>query len=153
MRIFPALFRYKMPGGNIFRGKYKIVFPATPRDVSNLKYAFEIEEKNMFYLRNPYLTPASIRPSFCPNFFLIRRPFRSSRRVTQRLWGRRKRATLGSWPDFGNRTTITLPSSNGWGSSGTKSNGNEHLVFNMGCSKTVPIIAYWEAICASTLIV
>lgn len=64
MRIFPALCRYRMPGGNIFRGKYKIVFPATAKDVSNLKYDFEIEEKNMFYLRHPYLTPASIQMPF-----------------------------------------------------------------------------------------
>ncbi|KAF5286587.1 hypothetical protein FQA39_LY16270 [Lamprigera yunnana] len=57
MRLFYALCRRKnMPGGHIYRGKYKLIKPVTKEDYWKLKTNFEIEEKNMFYLRHSYLT-------------------------------------------------------------------------------------------------
>ncbi|XP_044261518.1 uncharacterized protein LOC123009348 [Tribolium madens] len=58
MRLFQALCRRKhMPPGNIWIGKHRLSRPVTIRDVQKLRNEFEIEEKNMFYLRHSYLTP------------------------------------------------------------------------------------------------
>ncbi|XP_018334369.1 ribosomal protein 63, mitochondrial-like [Agrilus planipennis] len=57
MRLFHALLRKKMPNGNIFTGKHRLVKQVTKDDLRKLREQFEIEEKNMFYLRNSYLTP------------------------------------------------------------------------------------------------
>lgn len=59
MRLFPVLYRLRrkiMPNGHIFRGKDRLVKKVTPDAVQKLRNEFEIEEKNMFYLRHPYLT-------------------------------------------------------------------------------------------------
>ncbi|KAF2898465.1 hypothetical protein ILUMI_07712 [Ignelater luminosus] len=57
MRLFQTLFRRKhMPNGHIYRGKDRIVKPVTKEDLAKLRLDFEIEERNMFYLRHPYLT-------------------------------------------------------------------------------------------------
>ncbi|CAH2005378.1 unnamed protein product [Acanthoscelides obtectus] len=58
MRLFQALFRRKhLPNGNIYTGKHRIVREPTIKDLQNLRNHFEIEERNMFLLRHPYLTP------------------------------------------------------------------------------------------------
>ncbi|VEN49553.1 unnamed protein product [Callosobruchus maculatus] len=57
MRLFPALFRKKMPNGNIFTGKHRLVRKVTIEDVQKLKNQLQIEEQNMFLLRHPYLSP------------------------------------------------------------------------------------------------
>nr|CAI5868565.1 unnamed protein product [Callosobruchus analis] len=57
MRLLPALFRKKMPNGNIYTGKHRIVKQPTIKDLQNLRNQFEIEEQNMFLLRHPYLSP------------------------------------------------------------------------------------------------
>ncbi|KAK4878159.1 hypothetical protein RN001_010665 [Aquatica leii] len=57
MRLFFALCRRRhMPNGHIHRGKDRIIKPVTKDDYWKLKTNIEIEEKNMFYLRNSYLT-------------------------------------------------------------------------------------------------
>ncbi|CAH0549202.1 unnamed protein product [Brassicogethes aeneus] len=57
MRLFQALLRRKnMPHGNIYTGKHRIVKPVKRDDVQKLRNDFEIEEKNMFYLRHSFLT-------------------------------------------------------------------------------------------------
>lgn len=56
-----------MPGGNIYRGKYRIVETVTRQDVQDLKNKLAIEEENMFYLRHSFLTPVSI---FLLKFYL-----------------------------------------------------------------------------------
>ncbi|CAH1382524.1 hypothetical protein MTP99_006493 [Tenebrio molitor] len=58
MRLFGALCRRKhMPNGHIWRGKDRLSKPVTISDVQQLRNDFEIQEKNMFYLRHSYLTP------------------------------------------------------------------------------------------------
>ncbi|XP_050312523.1 ribosomal protein 63, mitochondrial-like [Anthonomus grandis grandis] len=58
MRLFAALFRRKhMPPGHIWRGKIRLSKEVTLKHLQDLKDKFEIEEQNMFYLRNAYLTP------------------------------------------------------------------------------------------------
>lgn len=57
MRLFAALCRRRhMPNGHIYRGKNRIVRPVLWEHKQQLRNEFEITEKNMFYLRNPYLT-------------------------------------------------------------------------------------------------
>ncbi|XP_050499212.1 ribosomal protein 63, mitochondrial [Diabrotica virgifera virgifera] len=57
MRLFYALFRRRhMPNGNIYTGKHRIWKQPTIKDVLKLKIELEEEEKNMHYLRHPYLT-------------------------------------------------------------------------------------------------
>jgi len=57
MKLFLALFRRKnMPNGHIYRGKQRLVKPVTWKDEQALRNSFAIEEKNMFYLRHPFLT-------------------------------------------------------------------------------------------------
>lgn len=62
MRLAIALLRKKMPNGHIYRGKYRIVPPTTGKHIAQKRIDYEIEEKNMLYLRHPFLTPVSI---FC----------------------------------------------------------------------------------------
>lgn len=58
MRLFAALFRRKhMPNGHIYRGKDRIVKPVLWEHKQLLKNDFEMEERNMFLLRHPYLSP------------------------------------------------------------------------------------------------
>jgi hypothetical protein len=52
-----------MPNGHIWRGKDRLSKPVTISDVQQLRNDFEIQEKNMFYLRHSYLTPVS--PRYC----------------------------------------------------------------------------------------
>lgn len=60
MRLFfPNFAKLKMPNGHIFRGKNRLVKQVTLGDIAKLRTQFEIEEKNMFYLRHAYLTPVS----------------------------------------------------------------------------------------------
>lgn len=59
MRLFGALLRRKMPRGNIYSGKDRLVKPVTLKDVTDMKNKFNIEEENMFYMRHPYLTLVS----------------------------------------------------------------------------------------------
>ncbi|EFA08456.1 large ribosomal subunit protein mL63 [Tribolium castaneum] len=58
MRLFQALCRRKnsVPG-NVWIGKHRLSRSVTMQDVAKLRNQFEIEEKNMFYLRHSYLTP------------------------------------------------------------------------------------------------
>lgn len=57
MRLFLALCRYrKTPNGNIYTGKHRLVKPVEFADKQKLKDQLEMEERNMFYLRHPYLT-------------------------------------------------------------------------------------------------
>ncbi|XP_044738699.1 ribosomal protein 63, mitochondrial [Chrysoperla carnea] len=57
MRLTLALLRKKMPNGHIYRGKYRIVPPTTGKHIAQKRIDYEIEEKNMLYLRHPFLTP------------------------------------------------------------------------------------------------
>lgn len=60
MRLFNSLCkRFKFPNGNIWIGKHRIVKQVTLEHLAKLRTQFEIEEKNMFYLRHAYLTPVS----------------------------------------------------------------------------------------------
>ncbi|KAG8225764.1 hypothetical protein J437_LFUL005723 [Ladona fulva] len=56
MRLSMILLRKKMPPGNIFTGKHRFVKIVTNKAVETAKKFYDIEEKNMFYLRHPYLT-------------------------------------------------------------------------------------------------
>uniref|UniRef100_A0A146L8R5 Ribosomal protein 63, mitochondrial n=3 Tax=Lygus hesperus TaxID=30085 RepID=A0A146L8R5_LYGHE len=55
MRLTWALFLYKRPKGHLFRGKYRFVKRVSKDAMDTLKYEFQQEEQNMFYLRHPYL--------------------------------------------------------------------------------------------------
>ncbi|KAB0791022.1 hypothetical protein PPYR_02822 [Photinus pyralis] len=58
MRLFHYLLgRKSLPNSFPFRGKNRKAKPVTKDDYWKLKTDFEIEEKNMFYLRHAYLTP------------------------------------------------------------------------------------------------
>ncbi|KAK5638124.1 hypothetical protein RI129_012419 [Pyrocoelia pectoralis] len=57
MRLFQYLLGTKpLPFSYAFRGKNRRVKVVTKLDYWKLKTNFEIEEKNMFYLRHSYLT-------------------------------------------------------------------------------------------------
>ncbi|XKL64920.1 hypothetical protein PGB90_005006 [Kerria lacca] len=45
----------KYPKGNMWRGKYRLVRKVTRADIQQTITALDIEEKNMFFLRHPYL--------------------------------------------------------------------------------------------------
>lgn len=61
MRLTCILFRKNLlPNGHLFKGKDRLVRKVLPVDLRRLQDRFEIEEKNMFYLRHPYLTEVSI---------------------------------------------------------------------------------------------
>nr|XP_022907835.1 ribosomal protein 63, mitochondrial [Onthophagus taurus] len=58
MRLFQALFRRRnLPNGNIYTGKHRLIQQVKPEHIQDLKNKLAIEEKNMFLLRHPYLTP------------------------------------------------------------------------------------------------
>ncbi|KAK6620605.1 hypothetical protein RUM43_010897 [Polyplax serrata] len=59
MRLTTVLCRWKkaLPGGNIWKGKHRLYKKVTPLHVAKKAIEFELEEENMFYLRNPYLSP------------------------------------------------------------------------------------------------
>ncbi|CAH2230387.1 ribosomal protein 63, mitochondrial [Pararge aegeria] len=48
--------RNRLPNGNIFRGKDRLVKQVEPKHLRRLERSFVTEEQNMFYLRHPYLT-------------------------------------------------------------------------------------------------
>lgn len=50
--------RNRMPNGNIFRGKERLVKQVEPKHLRRIKEDFAIEEQNMLYLRFPYLSEA-----------------------------------------------------------------------------------------------
>ncbi|XP_042876155.1 ribosomal protein 63, mitochondrial-like [Penaeus japonicus] len=56
MRLALTLLRRKMPHGNIFIGKDRIMPKIKEGHMKNVKNRLQQEEENMFYLRNPYLT-------------------------------------------------------------------------------------------------
>lgn len=57
MKLFQTLCRYRnTPNGNIYTGKHRIVKPVQYSHIQKMKDQLEIEEKNMFYLRHPFLT-------------------------------------------------------------------------------------------------
>uniref|UniRef100_A0A1B6MRS8 Uncharacterized protein n=1 Tax=Graphocephala atropunctata TaxID=36148 RepID=A0A1B6MRS8_9HEMI len=56
MRLTSILFRgFKIPGAR-FKGKVRMVKRVTPIALNDLRNDFKIEEKNMLYLRYPFLT-------------------------------------------------------------------------------------------------
>lgn len=59
MRLAIALLRKRMPGGHVFRGKYRLVREVTGKDIAAKRIDYAIEEQNMFYLRHSFLTPVS----------------------------------------------------------------------------------------------
>lgn len=60
MRLALVLLRSKTnPNGHMFRGKHRKVKPVVIEDLQKLRNQFEIEERNMFFLRHPYLTTVS----------------------------------------------------------------------------------------------
>ncbi|XP_014282029.1 large ribosomal subunit protein mL63 [Halyomorpha halys] len=56
MRLTLSLFLFKLPNGNIFSGKHRLVKPVTKKAVALLQRDLAVEEENMFYLRHPFLT-------------------------------------------------------------------------------------------------
>lgn len=76
MRLTTVLGRIKNPNGHIFRGKNRLVRQVTLEDISLLKQKMELEEKNMFYLRHPYLTP--VRKACLFRTFYVTSCFRNS---------------------------------------------------------------------------
>lgn len=61
MKLTFILFRRnRLPNGHLFRGKDRLVKKVEPKHLRQLKRDFETEEKNMFYLRFPYLTEVNI---------------------------------------------------------------------------------------------
>lgn len=56
MRLTIINFFKKSPNGHIFRGKHRLVKPVSNRSVRTLHREYELQEQNMIYLLNPYLT-------------------------------------------------------------------------------------------------
>ncbi|XP_077296451.1 large ribosomal subunit protein mL63 [Arctopsyche grandis] len=57
MRLGLCLFRRNpFPNGNIWRGRNRLVRRVLPEHLNRLKARFETEERNMLFLRHPYLT-------------------------------------------------------------------------------------------------
>ncbi|CAG9104509.1 hypothetical protein JYU34_012021 [Plutella xylostella] len=57
MRLSLVLFRRnRLPNGHIHRGKDRLIKRVEPVHLRKLQEDFAIEEKNMLYLRHPYLT-------------------------------------------------------------------------------------------------
>lgn len=48
--------RNRLPNGNLFRGKDRLVKKVEPVHIRRITQDFEVEERNMLYLRFPYLT-------------------------------------------------------------------------------------------------
>ncbi|KAL0266964.1 UNVERIFIED_CONTAM: hypothetical protein PYX00_009362 [Menopon gallinae] len=57
MQLTAVLCRWakRLPRGHIWRGKYRLYKKVEPKHLLKLKTDFELEEKNMFYLRHPYI--------------------------------------------------------------------------------------------------
>ncbi|KOB66851.1 Uncharacterized protein OBRU01_20671 [Operophtera brumata] len=57
MKLSLVLFRRnRLPNGHLFRGKDRLVKKVEPVHLRRLQEEFAVEEKNMLYLRYPYLT-------------------------------------------------------------------------------------------------
>lgn len=57
MKLTQFLFRRnRLPNGNLFRGKDRLVKKVEPVHIRRITQDFEVEERNMLYLRFPYLT-------------------------------------------------------------------------------------------------
>ncbi|XP_057367104.1 uncharacterized protein LOC130697463 [Daphnia carinata] len=58
MRLSSILcgFRKKLPPGNIWTGKHRMVYKHNEENAERLRKRFAIEEQNMFYLRHSFLT-------------------------------------------------------------------------------------------------
>ncbi|KAL7287604.1 hypothetical protein TKK_0018251 [Trichogramma kaykai] len=56
MRLTAFLCFGKRPHGIKYRGKYRQIKPITNFDLLTMRHDFDRTEKNMFYLRHPYLT-------------------------------------------------------------------------------------------------
>ncbi|KAK7869126.1 hypothetical protein R5R35_006592 [Gryllus longicercus] len=56
LTAFLLVGRPKLPRGHLYRGKYRLVKEVTPLAAANLRHDYAREEKNMLYLRHPYLT-------------------------------------------------------------------------------------------------
>lgn len=52
--------RNRLPNGNIFRGKDRLVKKVEPMHLRTLRQDFAVEEQNMFYLRFPYLSEVCV---------------------------------------------------------------------------------------------
>lgn len=61
MKLTLVLFRRnRLPNGHLFRGKDRLVKKVEPVHLRRLEEEFGVEEKNMLYLRYPYLTEVCI---------------------------------------------------------------------------------------------
>lgn len=61
MKLTLILFRRnRLPNGSLFRGKDRLVKKVEPVHLRRLQEDFAVEEKNMLYLRHPYLTEVCI---------------------------------------------------------------------------------------------
>ncbi|XP_011497544.1 PREDICTED: ribosomal protein 63, mitochondrial [Ceratosolen solmsi marchali] len=56
MRLSALLYFGKKPHGIKYRGKYRVVREIKTSELRQLKAEYERTEKNMLYLRHPYLT-------------------------------------------------------------------------------------------------
>ncbi|GAB0091600.1 Ribosomal protein 63, mitochondrial [Sergentomyia squamirostris] len=56
MRLSLVCLFKKTVNGHIFRGKNRLVKPVSRIAMERLKIEFDLMEKNMLYLRHPYLT-------------------------------------------------------------------------------------------------
>ncbi|ODM95687.1 Ribosomal protein 63, mitochondrial [Orchesella cincta] len=61
MRLTLALLKKKMPNGYIWAGKHRLAHHVYPHNIQRMVTRLQIEEKNMLYLRHPYLTPEQDR--------------------------------------------------------------------------------------------
>lgn len=83
----------KSVNGHIFRGKYRLVKPVSPKSMNTLRKEYEIQENNMLLLRHPYLSQVSVSwmTVVLYNATTNGRPLhRRSHMVTQRNWARWK---------------------------------------------------------------
>ncbi|XP_050715299.1 ribosomal protein 63, mitochondrial-like [Eriocheir sinensis] len=56
MRLALTLLRKKMPNGHIYIGKHRMIPKPTPEAMEGMTKRLQVEERNMFILRHPYLT-------------------------------------------------------------------------------------------------
>lgn len=59
MRLTLVNFFKKTVPGHIFRGKRRLVEQVTRKSMNQLIREYELQERNMLYLRNPYITLVS----------------------------------------------------------------------------------------------
>lgn len=70
MRLSVVQFFKKSVNGHIFRGKYRLVKRVSLQAMNTLQKEYEIQDRNMFLLRHPYLTPvSSLKPIRKIQFF------------------------------------------------------------------------------------